>query len=221
MNEVGAQLLNAETLEYVRGLSSRGIAPTFLLMAVLKQEADCADHRDRIFAVWNIAKECRHLLLEVDYSEPVLDIYTEFTKAYAVHSKSIDIICASQIPLARLGLPDDPLTQDPPDSGLLGFDVPAWAPGWSQNRGVGCLVRRLAFVSQDVGNTRYLDDIEYAPYHADRSLKPSSSARHAPELSLTDSGLIYVACCSRNPGWLYFAFGFARAASWAFDIIRD
>ena len=82
--------------------------PTFLLLAVLTQHTECEDPRDRIYSLWNLAKECKYLPAKADYSKSTGEVFTEFTQACTMYTQSLDLMCTVQIPLRGIRNADVP-----------------------------------------------------------------------------------------------------------------
>jgi hypothetical protein len=57
-------------------------------LALLSRDADCTDDRDKICALWNLAKDAGQLALALDYELSVHQVYISFAKAYIEHHES-------------------------------------------------------------------------------------------------------------------------------------
>ncbi|KAL9621499.1 MAG: hypothetical protein Q9160_004029 [Pyrenula sp. 1 TL-2023] len=157
--DVFVQLFRPRILSYVRNLRAAGQSTSFLLLAILSHGADCADPRDRIYALWNISNDCRQLSIEPDYSKSMEEVYIDFAKAYATYHRSLDIICATQSPSVGMTTPRLP--------GPVSNDLPAWCPDWRQDAHMNSFVRtpKLFYLEVRIAAIPLTDS---SPYHADK-----------------------------------------------------
>lgn len=157
--DVFVQLFRPRILSYVRNLRAAGQSTSFLLLAILSHGADCADPRDGIYALWNISNDCRQLPIRPDYSKSMEEVYTDFAKAYATYHRSLDIICATQIPGAGMTTPRLP--------GPVSNNLPAWCPDWRQGAHMNSFVRRPKLYYLEV-RVAAISLTDCSPYHADK-----------------------------------------------------
>lgn len=168
MADIRSQLSCARILSYVRHLRAAGQSPSFLLLAILSQEADCADPRDRIYALWNISNDCKELVMQPDYSKSVEEVYVDFVKAYTSYHCSLDLICSTQVPIAGQSVPEIP---EP-----LPLEVPAWCLDWRHAAHLHTFVRKPTVIFTEAP----VDEVpasDHAPYHADTFCEPHDSAQ--------------------------------------------
>lgn len=151
-------LRQVHILTYVRQLRVLGRSPSFLLLALLTQYADCADARDKLYSIWSISQESESLVWKPSYSTSVENNYIQFTKAYTSHHKRLDIMCASQFPATANIVQNVPYQPD--------LDLPSWCPDWRQSELVSSLLRQLIIYS-DWDEKDIVLDIDQTRYHAD------------------------------------------------------
>lgn len=87
---------------------------SFLFLTLLHRDSDCTDPRDKIYALWNLAKDAGDLGIVPDYSLSVRSLCVSFTKQYILHHRCLDIICVPQVRCIK-----------PLEGGL-----PSWVPDW-------------------------------------------------------------------------------------------
>lgn len=134
------QLAFPRKLCYFRHLASRGTwrgelqfstvketAPGFLETLVLARDFLCADPRDKIFGLWNLARDKIGLEFKMDYTKSVRGTYADFARAWIAQHRRLDILGAAEV---------TPATADFYES------APSWCPDWSTPSTASCLVRR-------------------------------------------------------------------------------
>ncbi|EON95709.1 putative heterokaryon incompatibility protein [Phaeoacremonium minimum UCRPA7] len=152
-------------LSYFRHLESRGDsawtmmgisvakigdnAPGFLETAILTRDFQATDGHDKIFALWNLAKDKDGLDFKMDYSEPIPTSFTKFAAAWIRQHGSLDIIAASE-----------PV----PESRDFYANAPSWCPDWTVPAKTSCLLRRDTIPKRMM---RIMDDLDGAVYSAD------------------------------------------------------
>jgi hypothetical protein len=109
-------------------------APRFLETLILARDFSYTDLRDKIYALWNLAKDKKDLSFGVDYSRSVQGVYMDFARAWIDQHRSLDILGAVEI-----AAPNSPIAQEA---------APSWSPDWSQASSSSCLVRRERIPSE-------------------------------------------------------------------------
>src|SRR5882724_9434831 len=104
----------AHRFAYLRQMSLVQKPLNFLFLALLHRESDCTNPRDKIYTLWNLARDAKDLGMVPDCSLSVRDLYISFTKQCILHHGCLDIICAPQVRCIR-----------PVEEGL-----PSWVPDW-------------------------------------------------------------------------------------------
>ncbi|KIW80289.1 hypothetical protein Z517_06904 [Fonsecaea pedrosoi CBS 271.37] len=139
-----AQLLYIRKLLYFRhlhigrnrgGFITHGIrdtAPGYLESAILARDFEATIPHDKLFALWNVARDRTGLAFKADYSRAYEDTYMDFTKAWCTHSGSLDMIAASEF-------------TKPVDQHGFYSKAPSWCPDWSTSSLSSSLVRRERF----------------------------------------------------------------------------
>jgi hypothetical protein len=160
------QLLFVRKLFYFRhlhiGRAPRGFiihdikntSPGYLETAILSRDFQATVPHDKLFALWNIARDKNGFDFLMDYSKSCRDAFAEFAMAFALHTGSLDIIAAAE--------PTHSATRSSLDPG-----APSWVPDWSRPSQSSCLVRKEAIRGQMM---MAQDDMDGAVYSADGSL---------------------------------------------------
>lgn len=173
-------------LTYIRQLRENAQAPSFVLLALLTQDAQCSDPRDRIFSLWSICLESNGMEIDVDYSKTIEDNYVAFTQAHARYTRRLDIICIVQWPAAANRTQSAPYLPD--------LELPSWCPDWRQKGYISSFLRNL-ILGDEHYDTSSLLDIDYPRYHADAFERNFTDASfplpfHFENQSLIASGVI-------------------------------
>lgn len=100
IDAIRSQLSLAGKMSYFRYVRASGRSLSFLLLAILTIGTKCGEAHDRIYALWNLSNDCESLPIKLDYSESTAEMYMEFVEAYATTQQSLDVICATQVPIA-------------------------------------------------------------------------------------------------------------------------
>jgi hypothetical protein len=203
-----SELSYVRKLFYFRFLNSRGSDTTGMLMwaqtnvneiksdhpgyletAILARDFEATDSRDKIFALWNLAKDKKGLELSMDYTKSVSQTYEEFAKAWAVQHGSLDIIGAAE------------LEQFQKDSNKPNVDPlsPSWSPNWAVKSKASCLIRRET-IPQDT--FRWFQNRDGPLYSADGGMK---NADFENPLFSFDGGALHATgvIVDRLEHWLY------------------
>ncbi|PQE15144.1 heterokaryon incompatibility protein [Rutstroemia sp. NJR-2017a BVV2] len=98
--------------------------PGILDVVVLARDFESTNPYDKIFAVWNLARDTVGMDFKMDYTRSLSQTYTEFAVAEAKHNVSLDIICAAE-----------PTRNEE-------LDMPSWVPDWSTPSTASSMVRR-------------------------------------------------------------------------------
>lgn len=179
------QLLFVRKLFYFRhlhiGRNRNGIimvdikdsAPGYLEAAVLSRDFEASIPHDKIFALWNVARDKNGLDFNMDYSDAYQNTFAAFAKAWALHSRSLDIIGAAEY--IR------------PAEGHSFYDTaPSWCPDWSQPSRSSSLIRRENFKAHKMS---FQDDYDGAIYSADGGVQSTEETQYfhfvGPELHCT------------------------------------
>ena len=138
--DIDAHMLSySRKLFYFRHLTSYGTgaglsfvninrkAPGFLEALVMVRDFECTDPRDKIFSVWNLARDKIGLDYKPEYRNSYEKVYTEFAKAWIKQQQTLDIIGAVEV-TSR--------------SHSFYNQVPSWVPDWSTCATTSCLVRK-------------------------------------------------------------------------------
>jgi hypothetical protein len=101
-------------------------AAAFLEVLVLARNFEATDPRDKIFALWNLAKDKAGLMFQMTYTAEVHEVYSNFAKAWMQLHQSLDMLGAVEL------------------SGESVFydHAPSWCPDWSVPSVSSSLVRR-------------------------------------------------------------------------------
>lgn len=110
-----------------RYASIKETAPAMLETLILARDFQTTDPRDKIYALWNLAKGKVVLDYRMDYSKSVRDGYVDFARAWAIQYRSLDIMGA---------------VEDTSDSRSFYESAPSWCPDWSRPSSSSSLVRR-------------------------------------------------------------------------------
>ncbi|OAP61966.1 hypothetical protein AYL99_04169 [Fonsecaea erecta] len=158
------QLLFIRKLLYFRHLHMGGIrpdfirsdvrdtAPGYLEAAILARDFEASIPHDKLFALWNVARDKVGLDFTADYSRPYEETYMDFTKAWCARSGTLDMIAASEF------------AQPVDGQGVFYSKASSWCPDWSTPSLSSSLVRRERFRSQRMSMQ---DDINGRVYCAD------------------------------------------------------
>ncbi|PQE31850.1 hypothetical protein CJF32_00005154 [Rutstroemia sp. NJR-2017a WRK4] len=98
--------------------------PGILDVVVLARDFESTNPYDKIFAVWNLARDTVGMDFTMDYTRSLSQTYTEFAVAEAKHNRSLDIICAAE-----------PTRNEE-------LDMPSWVPDWSTPSTASSMIRR-------------------------------------------------------------------------------
>ncbi|OQV07259.1 hypothetical protein CLAIMM_11717 [Cladophialophora immunda] len=162
-----AQLLFVRKLFYFRHLHMgrarngfimhdiRNTAPGYLESAILARDFEAAIPHDKLFALWNVARDKAGLEFITDYSRPYEETYMDFTKAWCAHSGSLDMIGASEF-------------TNPADHRGFYSKVSSWCPDWSTPSLSSSLIRRETFRRLRISMH---DDIDGRVYCADGGVR--------------------------------------------------
>lgn len=133
----------------------RSESPGFLETAILTRDFEATDSRDKIFALWNLARDKKQLKISMDYEKSVSETYEEFARAWATQHGSLDIIGAAEA--AR-------------DNGNEKIDTcdPSWSPNWAVRSLSSCLIRREILPQHTF---RWFENREGPLYSADGAVK--------------------------------------------------
>ncbi|KZL67478.1 heterokaryon incompatibility protein, partial [Colletotrichum incanum] len=147
---------------YNRAAQSRGAAfqqlsyptviqnsPGFLEAAILTRDLEATDEQDRIFALWNLARDKNGLEFTLDYGKNFERVYLDFAIAWARQHDSLDIIAVSE-----------------PYRNITSFydSMPSWCPDWSTPSDTSCLARRERIPMRPM---MLMDDLDGELYSAD------------------------------------------------------
>lgn len=102
-------------------------SPGFLEALVLARDFECTDPKDRIFALWNLARDKSGLQFAPDYQIPYESVYTSFARAWIQQKRSLDIIGA---------------VERVPDNADFYSNAPSWCPNWNCAAVSSCLIRK-------------------------------------------------------------------------------
>ncbi|KAL2878227.1 hypothetical protein SGCOL_006478 [Colletotrichum sp. CLE4] len=124
-------------------------SPGFLEAAILTRDFQATDGRDKIFALWNLARDKRGLQFKMDYNKSRQQVFLDFATAWSTQHGSLDIIAASE-----------------PWHDTDGFYnlVPSWCPDWAAPAATSCLVRRERIPMRPMMR---MDDLDGELYSAD------------------------------------------------------
>lgn len=102
-------------------------SPGFLETLILARDFESTDPRDKIYALWNLARGKDGLDFRVDYSKPFEKVYENFAHAWTNQQRSLDILGAVEATA---------------ESADFYSDAPSWSPNWSAKAQASCLVRK-------------------------------------------------------------------------------
>jgi hypothetical protein len=105
-------------------LEIREQSPGILDVVVLGRDFESTSPFDKVFALWNLARDTENIKFKMDYTKSLLDTWLEFATTVAEGNGSLDIICAAE-PVVRPGL-----------------DIPSWCPDWSTSSTASSMIRR-------------------------------------------------------------------------------
>jgi heterokaryon incompatibility protein (HET) len=135
-----------QKLAWLRFKQSQGEPFSFLYICHLNRDSNCSDPRDKIYALWNLAKEGRLLDMKPDYRLTIEETYMRFTKAYIEHTKSLDIICTPK-PTCSHALNNE-----------MANALPSWCPDWRFKSLMNSYVRPAEFPIGQVHDIPSLDE---------------------------------------------------------------
>jgi hypothetical protein len=98
--------------------------PGILDLVVLARDFESTNPHDKVFAVWNLARDTAGMNFKMDYARSLSQSYTEFAVAEAEHNESLDIICAAE-----------PTRNEE-------LATPSWVPDWSTPSTASSMIRR-------------------------------------------------------------------------------
>ncbi|KAF2768020.1 hypothetical protein EJ03DRAFT_138513 [Teratosphaeria nubilosa] len=127
----------------------RSGAPSFLEILVLARGFESSDPRDKIYALWNLARDKEGLDFHVDYQKSITQVYSDFARAWALQHGSLDVLGA-----VECRRPETELYRG----------APSWVPDWSLQSASSCLVRRDRIPPR---NMSYMRNLEGPLYWAD------------------------------------------------------
>ncbi|KAM3079861.1 hypothetical protein ACMFMF_003282 [Clarireedia jacksonii] len=99
--------------------------PGILDVLVLARDFESTSPYDKIFAVWNLARDTNGMNFKMDYTRSLSQTYTDFAVAEANHNGSLDVICAAE----------------PTRNEKLA--TPSWVPDWSTPSTASSTIRRV------------------------------------------------------------------------------
>lgn len=147
-------------------------SPGYLETLILARDFECTDPHDKIFALWNLARDKDGLEFESDYTKSIPDTYRDFAKAWIVQHQKLDIIGAVESCAA---------------SADFYQKAPSWVPNWSTSATASCLVREEHIPDRPMMSIGALDG---AFYSADGDM--SSTDTESPLFHLEGD----VLCCT-------------------------
>ena len=130
-------------------------APGYLETAILSCDFQATFPQDKMFSLWNIARDQQELKFDMNYSDSYQKSYIDFARSWALHSGSLDIIGA-----AEYIVPDDPAA--------FYATAPSWCPDMRSPARSSYLVRKETFRKFKMS---YQDDIDGTIYSADGSMR--------------------------------------------------
>lgn len=111
-------------------------APGFLEALVMARNFESTDPRDKIFALWNLARDKTNLDFRPHYNSPYENVYAEFARAWIRQKNALDILGAVEVTEQNRTFYEK---------------VPSWTPDWSVPTTTSSLVRKdhipLTFMS--------------------------------------------------------------------------
>jgi hypothetical protein len=134
--------------------------PGYLETAILSRDFQATVSHDKIFALWNIAKDKDGLEFHMDYSKTYEETYVAFAKAWALHSGSLDILGAAEY-------------IHPTERSTFYARAPSWCPDWSRPSQSSSLVRREVFRKFKMA---FQDDKDGPIYSADGGVRQERRA---------------------------------------------
>lgn len=142
-------------LAYHRTMQEKKHRGSLLHLALVTQWTNSTNPRDKIYGLWDLAKDTRLLNLKPNYDRPVSEVYIDFVKQHVLLYKNLDIICATQA--------CDCSSDNKQDH------VPSWCPDWRHKPVMEPLLRKRF----SVGSTSdaMLPDLENPLYSAARGTR--------------------------------------------------
>ncbi|EMC93900.1 hypothetical protein BAUCODRAFT_75181 [Baudoinia panamericana UAMH 10762] len=156
-----------QTLMLLRA-SIRETAPGYLETLILARDFQCSDARDKVHALFNLAKDKTGLRFKSDYSKDMKATYMDFVSAWIEQHGTLDILGAVEA---------QPASRD------LYRTAPSWCPDWSVPASSSCLVRRERIPTRFMSA---VDDLDGALYSADGGMKRTDSTVDIPLFELKD-----------------------------------
>lgn len=163
------QLAFPRKLSYFRHLASQGswrsdlnfatvkdTAPGFLETLVLARDFKCSDPHDKIFGLWNLARDKKGLGFRMDYTKSIRDTYADFSRAWIAQHGTVDIIGAVEVTPATTGFYET---------------APSWCTDWSTPATASSLIRRERIPNRMMFA---LDDMDGEIYAADGGMTRDS-----------------------------------------------
>ncbi|TVY83209.1 hypothetical protein LSUE1_G006125 [Lachnellula suecica] len=120
-------------------------SPEILDLLVLCRDFESTSPYDKVFALLNLAEDIEEMDFRPDYSKSLSQTYQNFATALAIHSKSLDIICAAEF------------------SDKADLQVPSWCPDWSTPATVSSLIRHDRIPNRFM---EFVQDMTGPIYHA-------------------------------------------------------
>lgn len=108
-------------------------SPGILDVVVMCRDFESTSPYDKVFALWNLARDTENMNFKMDYTRSLSDAWVEFATTVAVGNGSLDIVCAAE-PVVQLEL-----------------DIPSWCPDWSTPSTVSSLIRREEIPNARIG----------------------------------------------------------------------
>lgn len=159
LSRIRNSFTRVQRIDHIRHMWLRDQPSSFLFLAILTQSAQCADPRDILYSLWNICRERSASGLPSNYKGSIEECYTAFTKFYASHTSSLDIMCISQSDLLHSGIQSS--NRSDWNSEL---SMPSWCPDYRRGGDISSLIR-YEFISYGISSWPNMD---FAPFHADR-----------------------------------------------------
>lgn len=158
-----------------RVVDTGSMSPGYLETAILTRNFEATIPSDKLYALWNLAKDKDGFEYKIDYSLSTEQVFTSFAAAWARHTGSLDIIGASEVNI----MSHDFYTK-----------APSWAPDWRTASNVSCLVRREMLTTSTMMMLQ--SHMDGPLYSADGGIKQSSGNTyfHFEDNVLRCSGII-------------------------------
>ena len=138
-------------LQFSRTLKN---SPAFLEIAIFIRQFLCGVEHDKIFAVWNLARDNSLMQYTIDYSRAAWRKYTDFSLSWATGHGKLDVVGTVE--------------RQPEASAGFYSQAPSWCTDWSSASEVSCLVRRDRLPAQIV---EFFDDQSGVRYMADGGMQ--------------------------------------------------